>query len=222
MSNILKIMKRIFPVLIIMICIFIFFITDYLLAQNQKKPIFCPIKISPYNDGGTIYYIGMGYKVINFNKLISPPILVDDNEIITANYYYICSWFITYETAWNIVGNKAREYTKNNFAKYYKNNYPIPKTKEVSFSEIFENYYGETITQNLYNSISEEIIRQYNEEKKAYTNSQIIQISMVLNMLKSNDFDEIEIEAIKDWVRGIDINLLEDENLKEEIENITK
>ena len=58
---------------------------DYNLVKKQEKPIFC-IKnpAGTIRDGGTIEYIGIGYKVIDFN---------------TSNGYKemkIGSWFMDY------------------------------------------------------------------------------------------------------------------------------
>ena len=46
----------------------IFFTVDYNRVKNGKNPIFC-INIAIANDGGTMEYLGLGYKVIDFNRL---------------------------------------------------------------------------------------------------------------------------------------------------------
>lgn len=61
----------------------IFFAIDYLRIQKQEKPIFCILK-DEVNDGGTKIYLGLGYKVIDFNTLEG----FDDIKIGT--------WFIDY------------------------------------------------------------------------------------------------------------------------------
>lgn len=64
-------------------------------AREGQKPIFC-IPIGAYSDGGTVEYIGLGYKVIDFNKMEE---IVDN----TMNYYtkvHIGSWFMTYDSAY--------------------------------------------------------------------------------------------------------------------------
>ena len=46
----------------------IFFVIDYNRAKNNEQPMFC-IQIDEVNDGGTKIYLGLGYKVIDFNTL---------------------------------------------------------------------------------------------------------------------------------------------------------
>ena len=53
---------------VIIILGLIFFTVDYNRVQKQEKPIFC-INYSTLRDGGTKAYIGLGYKVIDFNML---------------------------------------------------------------------------------------------------------------------------------------------------------
>ena len=68
-------MKRGLKILFIIVGIvvilgIIFFAVDYNRVQKQEKPIFCiqnPAGI--INDGGTIEYFGLGYKVIDFHTL---------------------------------------------------------------------------------------------------------------------------------------------------------
>ena len=55
-------------VAIIIILGVIFFTIDYDRVKKQETPIFC-IKTATFLDGGTTEYIGLGYKVIDFNKL---------------------------------------------------------------------------------------------------------------------------------------------------------
>ncbi len=62
----------------------IFFAVDYNRVQKQEKPIFC-INYSTLRDGGTKEYIGLGYKVIDFNMLNG------------YNEMKIGSWFMQYE-----------------------------------------------------------------------------------------------------------------------------
>ena len=53
---------------VIIILGLIFFIVDYNRVKNEEKPIFC-INTATANDGGTKEYLGLGYKVIDFNRL---------------------------------------------------------------------------------------------------------------------------------------------------------
>lgn len=51
-------------VLLAIIC----FCVDYSRVKKQEKPIFC-INLATYRDGGTKEYYGLGYKVIDFNRI---------------------------------------------------------------------------------------------------------------------------------------------------------
>ncbi len=44
----------------------IFFAIDYNRAKNNEQPMFC-VQIDEVNDGGSKIYLGLGYKVIDFN-----------------------------------------------------------------------------------------------------------------------------------------------------------
>lgn len=81
-----KILKIIVSTLgIIVVLGMIFFMVDYNRVKNQKKPIFC-IKnpAGAIMDGGTIEYLGLGYKVIDFHTIAG----FDDIKIGT--------WFMDY------------------------------------------------------------------------------------------------------------------------------
>ena len=69
---------------VIIILGLIFFIVDYNRVQKQEKPIFC-VKDAIANDGGTEEYLGLGYKVIDFNRYNG----YDEMKI--------GSWFMKYE-----------------------------------------------------------------------------------------------------------------------------
>ena len=72
----------------------IFFAVDYNRVKNKEKPIFCirnPAGIS--KDGGTIEYFGLGYKIIDFNRLNG----YDEVKIGT--------WFMKYEDFENEYNN---------------------------------------------------------------------------------------------------------------------
>lgn len=72
----------------------IFFAVDYNRVKNKEKPIFCirnPAGISM--DGGTIEYFGLGYKIIDFNRLNG----YDEVKIGT--------WFMKYEDFENEYNN---------------------------------------------------------------------------------------------------------------------
>jgi hypothetical protein len=61
-------MKKRISYLILILLPFLFFIVDLSLAKVNKPPIFS-IKTAIYKDGGTKDYIGLGYKVIDYNEL---------------------------------------------------------------------------------------------------------------------------------------------------------
>ena len=53
---------------VIIILGLIFFVVDYNRVQKEEKPLFC-INYATANDGGTNEYLGLGYKVIDFNRV---------------------------------------------------------------------------------------------------------------------------------------------------------
>ena len=70
--------------LVIIILVIVFFIVDYNRVKNSNTPMFC-INIGTLRDGGSVEYLGLGYKVIDFNTLDG----YDDIKIGT--------WFINYD-----------------------------------------------------------------------------------------------------------------------------
>lgn len=94
-------MKKIIKIIVIIIIILsilgiLFYTIDKEKISKQQTPIFC-IKISTFLDGGTVEYLGLGYKIIIFHRLES-----------IENYYdgiHIGSWFMTYDSALNNKNN---------------------------------------------------------------------------------------------------------------------
>ena len=82
MKKFLKVLLIVLGVIIILGVIF--FAVDYNRVKAQEKPIFC-INYSTLRDGGTQEYLGLGYKVIDFNMLNG----YDEIKI--------GSWFMKYE-----------------------------------------------------------------------------------------------------------------------------
>ena len=82
-----KPVKILLIILVLLIAVWLMcFAVDYTRVQKQEKPIFCFTSSSKaYADGGTIEYIGLGYKVIDFNMLNG----YDDMKIGT--------WFMKYD-----------------------------------------------------------------------------------------------------------------------------
>ena len=79
---------------VIIILGLIFFAIDYSRVQKQEKPLFCiqhPAGI--IMDGGTVEYLGLGYKVIDFNRVNG----YDEMKI--------GSWFMKYEDFENEYNN---------------------------------------------------------------------------------------------------------------------
>ncbi len=62
----------------------IFFIFDYNRVKNNETPIFC-INSATYRDGGSKEYLGLGYKVIDFNRTNGYDVMK------------IGTWFMNYE-----------------------------------------------------------------------------------------------------------------------------
>ena len=107
-------MKRFFKCLFVLIflavcALGIFFVIDYSRASEGKAPLFC-IQEDAVNDGGTVIYKGVFYKVIDYHKTISysKNIYYDDVKIGTYGMKYE-----DYESEWNklIEENKENEYT---------------------------------------------------------------------------------------------------------------
>ena len=83
MKKVLKVIGIILGVLIILGLIF--FVVDYNRVKNNERPIFCIHNpAGAMNDGGTVEFFGLGYKVIDFRTLAG----FDDIKIGT--------WFMDY------------------------------------------------------------------------------------------------------------------------------
>ena len=67
----MKNVKLFLKILLFIILIWtIIFLVDYIRVKNEKVPIFCiKDESSRVADGGTIQYYGLGYKVIDFNRI---------------------------------------------------------------------------------------------------------------------------------------------------------
>lgn len=83
MKKILKVVVGILGIIVVLGIVF--FTVDYNRVKNQKKPIFCIKSLAGgIMDGGTIEYLGLGYKVIDFHTIAG----FDDIKIGT--------WFMDY------------------------------------------------------------------------------------------------------------------------------
>lgn len=92
----------------------VFFVVDYNRVQKQEKPIFCiqnPAGI--INDGGTVEYFGLGYKVIDFHTIAG----FDDIKIGTwfMDYNDFNEEMKVYEEKYEEELNKNKEYVINLF-----------------------------------------------------------------------------------------------------------
>lgn len=87
-------MKKILKVLIvILLVIWIIFIgVDYIKYKNNKKPIFAFFPVT-YLDGGTTEYLGLGYKVIYFNRI--------DDEQLGNEFKYMGPIWVDYDYAYD-------------------------------------------------------------------------------------------------------------------------
>lgn len=128
MENRKKIFKFImYAFIVIAILGIIFFIVDYSRVKQQKLPIFC-IKTGVAYDGGSAYYLGLGYQVVKFNRIyaVRP----------AFRGIFIGSWFTDMEKYELPLYCKAKEiddlklkkvssekfYEKNNINIYFKRN----------------------------------------------------------------------------------------------------
>ena len=108
---------------IIIVLGIVFFVVDYNRVQKQEKPIFCiqnPAGI--INDGGTIEYFGLGYKVIDFHTLAR----YDDIKI--------GSWFMDY----NDFDEEMKEYEERFEEELRQNEDTIEEVFNAKIKEIRE------------------------------------------------------------------------------------
>ena len=101
--------KFLFVLIFLAVCALgIFFVIDYSRASEGQAPLFC-IRAESVNDGGTVIYKGVFYKVIDYHKTINynKNIFYDDVKIGTYGLKYE-----DYESEWNklIEENKENEY----------------------------------------------------------------------------------------------------------------
>ena len=87
----------------------VFFLIDYSRASEGKSPLFC-VQEDAVNDGGTVIYKGVFYKVIDYHKTInySKNIYYDDVKIGNYGMKYE-----DYESEWNklLEEYKEKEYS---------------------------------------------------------------------------------------------------------------
>lgn len=89
-NNQAKVFETSSKTMLIFICavliISLFAFIDIIMLESNKQPIFC-IEMLIYTDGGTKEYFGIGYKIIDYNKL--------------GGYkgYKIGTWFMNYDNS---------------------------------------------------------------------------------------------------------------------------
>ena len=101
------IVKKALKIVLILLAIIIVlgiicYAVDYNSVKEQKLPIFC-IPMTIYSDGGTMEYWGLGYKVIDFNRLYTDE--TPDWEKEANSKICIGSFFMDYHDAYQ----KARQ-----------------------------------------------------------------------------------------------------------------
>ena len=99
---------------VIVILGIVFFVVDYNRVQKQEKPIFCIQNLAGIiNDGGTVEYFGLGYKVIDFHTIAG----FDDIKIGTwfMDYNDFNEEMKVYEEKYEEELNKNKEYVINLF-----------------------------------------------------------------------------------------------------------
>lgn len=105
-----RFLKFIFVLAFLGVCALgVFFLIDYSRASEGKSPLFC-VQEEAVNDGGTVIYKGVFYKVIDYHKTINynKNIYYDDVKIGTYGMKYE-----DYESEWNklLEEHKEKEYT---------------------------------------------------------------------------------------------------------------
>lgn len=86
-----KLKKALIIIIIICIINLIVYGINYYLVNHNKNP-FLLLKLGAYQDGGTVEYYGLGYKVIFFNK-------IEDN-FIGVKPRYIGPFWVNYNEAY--------------------------------------------------------------------------------------------------------------------------
>ena len=114
MKKVVKIIGIIIGVIVVIGIVF--FAIDYNRVKNSELPLFC-IQIDEANDGGTRIYLGLGYKVIDFNTISG----YDDIKIGT--------WFMDYEDFNEKIKIYDEEYNKTQYL----------ENKNINSIEISEN-----------------------------------------------------------------------------------
>ena len=221
MKKVTKIVGIILVVLVILGIIF--YMVDKNRAREGQKPIFC-IPIGAYSDGGTVEYIGLGYKVIDFNKMEE---IVDN----TMNYYtkvHIGSWFMTYDSAYKERNNGivTMQITDVEFVRTYRVVSDLQKTDQTgtyNYYVIEKFQYDNPIVVRIENKYKLEENTNYeftfkggiDSLKTDYSMEEIFEQFRIINIQKT---DKEGLEQRQDKIYDIKSNI---EN-KLEIDNASK
>ena len=139
-------MKKILKVLgivlgIISVLGLIFYMVDYNRANNNERPIFC-IKnpAGAYEDGGTVEFLGLGYKVIDFHTIAG----YDDIKIGTWGMDYndfdeeIKGYEKSFEEKLEYDGNINNQVTTIDIETAFKDNEQGKRTYTLNQEEIYK------------------------------------------------------------------------------------
>lgn len=131
--------KPLFMALVIIIILgTIFFIIDYYRVVKDQNPLFC-IPIGGLLDGGTVEYLGLGYKVIRYNRLL--PLSEDNTEHRLYTAIRIGPIFMGYDD-FDSDYNKFVE-LKNSFFYYFTDGYGTFKRPEAPNPTLGKTFYAE-------------------------------------------------------------------------------
>ena len=183
---------------VIIILGLIFFVVDYSRVQRQEKPIFCIHNpAGTIMDGGTVEYVGLGYKVIDFNMLNG----YDEIKI--------GSWFMKYEDFENEYNKYTEELSNTKVIVKGYNNIPsitITSDDAIAIKRILN---GFTYDGELWNGIySYEIIINDEEHFMVKQDCNAIEKGD-----KQADITEVELKSIEDIIE----NNIDEQKLLDEI-----
>ena len=92
--------------------------------------------------------------------------------------------------------------------------------KDNKFLSIFKKYYGDTETEKLLTEINNEIENTSSDHYIFPENSGKTLLTAILNMINSEEIPNNEKEILKNAIKEIDIDTLNDETLKETINTL--
>lgn len=154
-----------------------FFVVDYNRVQKQEKPIFCiQNPAGAYEDGGTVEFFGLGYKVIDFHTRAG----YDDIKI--------GSWFMDY----NDFDAEMKVYEMK-FEEELQKNENIIKWNEITSKgvdeqKLIENVDVDTLERiaTLFQELTKEI-----EEKEKEDSQFVLSAGWYNYTLESSQFNEV-------------------------------